>query len=174
MRDRYMKSDIFFGPLFVIVSIYMYFQADELPPSMYGTLGAGVFPKILFSLLAILGVILTINTVKILKKTKVKSDESTTSGNGVTSAQTGVLVFFSNYSYVFTGFLSVLAYMLLMKYLGYTFATLIFMPGLMWILGPKNLRSLWITALVTIGVTFSIYLLFQSVFRIFLPPGELF
>lgn len=137
---------------------------------MYGTLGAGVFPKILFSILAILGTLLTINSI--VKERKAKSSSEQKPGEAPQSHD--LLKNLSGYSYVFVGFLSVLGYMLLMKYIGYTYSTLIFMPALMWILGPKNRRAMWITASVTLGVTFSIYLLFQKVFNIFLPEGELF
>ena len=55
-----MKADKVIGLILVAFSIFMYIQADRLPPALFGTLGAGFVPKILFIILAGCGAILTI------------------------------------------------------------------------------------------------------------------
>jgi hypothetical protein len=85
-----------------------------------------------------------------------------------------VKAFFKYYQYVIFGFLAFLAYVVLMYYLGYPIATLIFMPVFMWILGPRNKKAALVTALTTLGVTFVIYYSFLKLLRVFLPEGSLF
>jgi hypothetical protein len=61
-----------------------------------------------------------------------------------------------------------------MYYLGYPIATLIFLPVIMWVLGPRNKKSVVVIILTTLGVTFIIYYSFLKLLNVFLPEGSLF
>ena len=70
--------------------------------------------------------------------------------------------FLKSYQFVIFGFVAFFVYVVLMYYLGYPIATLIFMPVFMWILGPRDKKAALVTTLTTLGVTFIIYYSFLN------------
>ena len=169
-----MKEDKVIGLILIFFSVFMYVQADRLPPALFGTLGAGFVPKILFIILTICGAVLIAQSLARERKTKASGTDS----KKAVSDRKGLLIqtkeFLGNYQYVIFGFMAFLAYVLLMYYLGYTIATLIFLPVIMWILGPRDKKSVVVITLTTLGVTFIIYYSFLKFLRVFLPEGSLF
>ena len=161
-----MKADKVIGLILIAFSIFMYVQADRLPPALFGTLGAGFVPKILFIILAGCGAVLTIQCLIRERKIKAAGVVELREDEGEPVDR--------YYQYVILGFIAFLAYVILMYYLGYPIATLIFMPVLMWVLGPRNKKAALITVLTTLGVTFIIYYSFLKLLRVFLPEGSLF
>ena len=69
-----MKADKVIGLILIAFSIFMYIQADRLPPALFGTLGAGFVPKILFCILAGCGAVLTIQGL--IRDRKARASES--------------------------------------------------------------------------------------------------
>ena len=65
----------------------------------------------------------------------------------------------------------VLAYVKLMVLIGFILATPIFLALLMLITGSRKWKEI---VMVSIVATFGIYLLFQKIFQVILPRGELF
>jgi len=169
-----MKEDKVIGLILIAFSIFMYIQAERLPPALFGTLGAGFVPKILFAILAGCGAVLTIQSLIRDRKARVAQAELPSGPVGTEEPRFKVKAFFKTYPYVIFGFVAFLTYVVLMYYLGYPVATLIFMPVFMWILGPRNKKAALVTALTTLGVTFVIYYSFLKLLRVFLPEGSLF
>ena len=66
---------------------------------------------------------------------------------------------------------SVFAYVKFMILIGFVLATPIFLALLMLITGSRRWKEI---VIVSIFATFSIYLLFQKIFQVILPRGELF
>jgi len=167
------KEDKVIGIILVVFSGVMYYKTLEFPPAMFGTLGAGFFPQILFSLLGLAGAGLTISGfIRDRKrnggeKPEKRKPRETQLWNTITES----LRYHSN---VIISFLCFFSYIVLMSYFGYTIATLIFMPILMWILGPRNRRAIPITIIVSLGMTFVIYFGFVEFLKVFLPEGSLF
>ena len=56
-----MREDKIIGIMLVIFSGLMFYKTLEFPPAMFGSLGAGVFPQILFTLLGLAWAGLTIS-----------------------------------------------------------------------------------------------------------------
>ena len=169
-----MKEDKVIGLILIAFSVFMYVQAERLPPALFGALGADFVPKILFVILAICGASLIIQSLIRERKAKASGADSTPesgSGEGVLTRTKALLEY---YQYVIFGFLAFLAYVILMYYLGYPIATLIFLPVIMWVLGPRNKKSVVIIILTTLGVTFIIYYSFLKFLKVFLPEGSLF
>ena len=162
-----MKQDRVIGLILVAFSGLMYYQASQLPPAMFGTLGADVFPKILFVLLALAGVILFIQGMT-KKATPGKPVQGAASDS---KAQPRGVAFYRN---VIIGFASFMGYVILMDYLGYVISTLIFLPVLMWILGPKTKKSAVTIVLVTLGLTYGMQYGFANILKVFLPEGSVF
>jgi hypothetical protein len=169
-----MKSDKVVGIILIAFSIFMYIQADQLPPAMFGTLGAGFVPKILFIILAACGAVLSIQSL--IRERKSNASGADLQPEDARPAEPGgnIREFIKYYRYVFFGFVAFLAYVVLMYYLGYPISTLIFMPVFMWVLGPRNKKAALVTVLTTLGVTFVIYYSFLKLLKVFLPEGSLF
>ncbi len=169
-----MKEDKVIGLILIAFSIFMYIQAERLPPALFGTLGASFVPKILFIILAGCGTILTIQSLIRDRRLRASKADLPAGDAGPEESRFDAMAFFRHYRYVIFGFLAFLAYVVLMYYLGYLIATLIFMPAFMWILGPRTKKAALVTALTTLCVTFVIYYSFLKFLKVFLPEGSLF
>jgi len=154
-----MKEDKVIGIILTIFSALMYYKTLEFPPAMFGTLGAGFFPQILFTLLALAGAALTISGFLRDRKRRdtEKTDKRTSTGIQLGNRLKQSLHY---YSHVIISFFLFFCYM--------------FMPILMWILGPRNRRAIPVTIIVSFGTTFIIYLAFLKFLHVFLPEGSLF
>jgi len=167
------KEDKVIGIILVVFSGLMYYKTLEFPPAMFGTLGAGFFPQILFTLLAVAGAVLTISGFMRERK---RSDRGRPEKGKPRETQfwTTIKESLHYHSHVIISFFCFFCYILLMSYFGYTISTLLFMPILMWILGPRNRRAIPITIMVSLGMTFVIYFGFVEFLKVFLPEGSLF
>jgi putative tricarboxylic transport membrane protein len=156
-----MRSDVYTGTFVCVLSIFMYYTAHKLPEGMFGTLGAGFFPRIIFGTLAVLSFVLVLQSIFIhfVKKTGEEKTESFSP---------------ERYRYVIIAFVFFFLFVLVLKYFGFVFASLFFLPTLMWILGPKTKASLVPISLTSIGMTAIIYLSFTKLLQVFLPSGSFF
>ena len=167
-----MKEDKTIGIILFIFSVFMYSQTLEFPEAVFGTKGAGFFPKILFSLLALAGAALTISgVIRDRKRRRSQPEEGKASK---TRAWDQLRQSLNSHSQVILSFFTVFAYILIMEYFGYTVATLAFMLTLMWWLGPKSRKEIPRVLVISFGMTFIIYFSFLKLLQIFLPEGSLF
>lgn len=155
------KADRHIGIILIIFSSFMYIKTSQFPPAMLGTLGAGFFPKILFTLLALTGIGLIITSFR-------KKNEGSTAG------QSSLKTVFQDYFRVIWSFTLIFFYIIAMYYFGYLWATLGFMISLMWFLGPRKVKNLPLLIIISCGVTFIIYYSFLKLLQIFLPEGTVF
>ena len=156
-----MRSDIYTGTFVFLLSSFMYYIACALPAGMFGTLGAGFFPKMIFGLLSILSFALIVKTLYLsfIKKQITASAEP---------------FHLSKYTIVIVAFIIFFLFVMALKYLGFVIASMLFMPTLMWILGPKTKASLVPIIATSVGMTAGIYLSFTHLLQVFLPSGILF
>ena len=168
----HMKQDKVIGLLLIAFAAVMYYQTTQLPPALFGDVGAAYVPKIWFSILGICGVSLMVSGFGRDRKNRASNSDE----DEVAVDRLGVRMkeFLIHYRFVFAGFIIFFLYILLMKYIGYLYSTLLFMPVLMWVLGPKTGKSAAIIALTSVGVTGIIYFGFVKVLKVFLPSGSLF
>lgn len=164
-----MKQDKAIGLLLIVFSGFMYYQADKLPSPMFDTLGADVFPKIVFVLLAIGGAILSAG--QFFKECKTTGGRDA-DGGAQKPKSSGRRIGF--YAFVIIGFLFFLLYVILMRYLGYLISTLLFLPVFMWVLSPRTKRTALIILLTALGLTFSLQYTFTNLLKVYLPEGSLF
>jgi hypothetical protein len=168
-----MKEDKVIGIIIVVFSGLMYYKTLEFPPAMFGALGAGVFPQILFTLLGLAGAALTISGfIRDRKRGHGETPEERKPRE--TQFWNTIKESLDYHSHVIISFFCFFCYVVLMSYFGYTIATLIFMPILMWILGPRNRRAITVTIVVSLGLTFIMYFAFLKFLKVFLPEGSLF
>jgi len=156
-----MRSDVYSGTFVCAFSVFMFHTADKLPEGMFGTLGAGFFPRIIFGALAIFSFGLVVQSI-FIHFVKKKGGEKTE----VFSPE--------RYKYVIIAFFIFFLFVLALKYFGFVFASLFFLPTLMWILGPKTRASLVPISLTSIGMTAIIYISFTKLLQVFLPSGSFF
>lgn len=95
-----MKADKVIGLILIAFSIFMYVQADRLPPALFGTLGAGFVPKILFIILAGCGAVLTIQCLIRERKIKAAGVELPEDEGEPADSQFKVKEFLKYYQYV--------------------------------------------------------------------------
>jgi len=164
-----MKADKSIGVLLILFSAFMYWQAGRLPAGTFGTGGADFVPKIIFVLLALSGAILAAGAY-------FKTRTPVEAGGKIQKKSPGAAAkeILAAHKSVITAFLVFFGYVILMYYLGYLIATAVFMPVMMWVLGPRTLKSAGIIAVVTVGVVLGIYVIFEKFLKIFLPSGNLF
>jgi putative tricarboxylic transport membrane protein len=167
-----MREDKIIGIILIIFSAFMYSQTLEFPEAVFGTKGAGFFPKILFSLLGLAGAALTVNAfIRGRKRTSGPPAEGKSPNIPFRDRVRNSL---RSHSQVILSFFLVFVYVVVMDYFGYLIATLAFMVTLMWYLGPKNRREIPLILVISCGMTFIIYFSFLELLQIFLPEGSLF
>ena len=165
-----MKQDKVIGIILIVFSAVMYYQTAHLPPPLFGDVGAAFVPKIWFTILFLCGASLTVTGFIRDRKMKASGEEEAID----TPVGERLKAFVGHYRFVILGFVFFFLYILVMGYIGYLYSTLIFMPVMMWVLGPKTAKSVTIIAVTTVGVTGIIYWSFVMVLKVFLPTGSLF
>jgi len=79
-----------------------------------------------------------------------------------------------NYRNVLLGFLIFLGYVAGLSLIGYLAATFLFVLGLSWTIGPRNIRELPKLVAIAVGTVLATYLIFEKYLFVFLPQGLLF
>lgn len=159
-RDVLMRSDLYTGSAIGGFSVFMFLTANELPPGMFGTLGAGFFPKIIFGALAVFSFLLVGKSL-VSDYQKAKQPQAKPFS-------------LATYSAVILSFILFFLFVVVLKYFGFIIASLFFSPTLMWFLGPKTRKSLIPILLTSVGMTAVIYISFTHVLKVFLPSGTFF
>jgi len=167
-----MKEDKVIGIILIVFSAFMYSQTLDFPEAVFGTKGAGFFPKILFSLLGLAGAVLTAGAV--IRNRKKKDSPPAEGKSPEMRFRDRAKSSLRGHSQVILSFFLVFVYIMIMDYFGYLIATLAFMGTLMWYLGPKSRREIPLILMISCGVTFIIYFSFLELLQIFLPEGSLF
>jgi hypothetical protein len=167
-----MKEDRWIGLILFGFSFFMYLQTLEFPRAMFGTLGAGFFPRILFVLLGLTGALLSIDNW--LRDRRGKRGERMDAGGAKGRPRNRIAGIWRDHSQVILSLVMVFLYIVGMHYLGYLMATLFFMLTLMWFLGPRRRKDIPMVVGISCGMTFLIYFSFLKLLQIFLPEGVLF
>ena len=149
------KVNVILAALLIGLGIFYAYLAANLPDrNLPNTLGSDFMPWVLAGCLLLLSLLLFIKTV--FGSTPEQFDFSISPKEGFGVVFLTVCVF---------------AYVKLMILIGFVLATPIFLALLMLITGSRNWKEI---IMVSIFATFSIYLLFQKLFQVILPRGELF
>jgi hypothetical protein len=149
------KVNVILAALLIGLGIFYAYLAANLPDrNLPNTLGSDFMPWVLAGCLLLLSLLLLIKTV--FGSTPEQFDFSISPKEGFGVIFLTVCVF---------------AYVKLMLLIGFVLATPIFLALLMLITGSRKWKEI---VMVSIFATFSIYLLFQKIFQVILPRGELF
>ena len=149
------KVNVILAALLIGLGIFYAYLAANLPDrNLPNTLGSDFMPWVLAGCLLLLSLLFLIKTV--FGSTPEQFDFSISPKEGFGVIFLTVCVF---------------AYVKLMLLIGFVLATPIFLALLMLITGSRKWKEI---VMVSIFATFSIYLLFQKIFQVILPRGELF
>ena len=149
------KVNIILSALLIGFGIFYAYLTAELPErNLPNTLGSDFMPWVLVGCLFLLSLLLLIRTIWGGSPENFESSISQKEAFGVIYLTACVL-----------------AYVKLMVLIGFILATPIFLALLMLITGSRKWKEI---VMVSIVATFGIYLLFQKIFQVILPRGELF
>lgn len=149
------KVNVILSALLIGFGIFYAYLTANLPArNLPNTLGSDFMPWVLVGCLLLLSMLLLIKTVFGSSAEQFDFSISPKEGFGV--------IFLTG---------CVFAYVKLMILIGFVLATPIFLALLMLITGSRKWKEI---VIVSIFATFSIYLLFQKIFQVILPRGELF
>ena len=155
----YPKVDFFIGVFMVVFSTVMYIVADKFPAAEKG-LGAGDWPKLILSVLFVLGLIQSGYSFYRYRKEVRQGGETKQS-----KYEKKELL------HVFILFLCVVAYIKLVGLLGFILLTPFFLFALMFIFGMRKWIKMVIISVVSTAVT---YLIFNTLLLVQLPRFNLY
>ena len=149
------KVNIILSAVLIGFGIFYAYLTAELPErNLPNTLGSDFMPWVLVGCLFLLSLLLLIKAVWGGSPENFESSISQKEAFGVIYLTACVF-----------------AYVKLMSLIGFILATPIFLALLMLITGSRKWKEI---VIVSILATFGIYLLFQKIFQVILPRGELF
>lgn len=140
----------------------LYIMAGNLPISRWDPLGAGAFPQLVMALLGgvcFLGIVLSLRRL---------------AQGGVSRVSRRYLAgWISSHRLVFYVFMDFAIYLAVLKYLGFSLATFLFLLSAQIIVAPRSWRSLVTALIIAVAFSFGLNWLFANVFTVFLPRGIL-
>jgi len=145
-------ADLFLGILFMLLAAFWYYHASQFRIAERG-IGSGGYPKFVSASLFFLGLILTVQSlIKGLSKLEIKIDRK---------AAVRQIIFFA----------STFAYIELLRYLGFIVITPLYLFFECWLFGYRKYIS---AAVMSIGLTAGLYIVFRMIFFVMLPEFRLF
>ncbi|MAM58616.1 MAG: hypothetical protein CMN25_14905 [Salinicola sp.] len=153
-------ANVIFNAVLAALFVGLFVQAGDLPSSMWEPLGAGSFPRLILGALIIFNLAIVFQSAMALRQT----DQATSEGAGRWFAQRRL---------AFATLTAFCVYALLMPWIGFALASLLFLLAVQIILGARRGRRLLIACLVAAVFGLGLYALFSHVFLISLPPGRL-
>jgi len=138
----------------------LYWQTGAVSVPPFVPIGPAFYPRIILILLAALAVWLIA--------------ESVVRGWGHARPAPKAGAAAPNYRLVTICFLIFGGYVIALSLIGYLVATVLFVLGLGWLMGPRQMRGLPTLAAVAVGTALVTFLLFEKYLHVFLPRGLLF
>jgi ABC-type xylose transport system permease subunit len=138
----------------------LYWQAGLVSVPPFIPIGPSFYPRVVLVLLAGLAGWLIVEDT--LKRRRAAKEAKKPAGPA------------PNYRRVLIGFLVFLGYVACLDLIGYVASTFLFVLGLSWAIGPRNMREMPKLVVVAAGTALATYLIFERYLYVFLPRGLLF
>jgi hypothetical protein len=148
------KADLVGGCAGIMLGAYVLYEGSKMPPDHIMKIGPSFFPGMLASGLILFSSILIIYAL--LGHSKGKAEAISFSSTGIQRALVALL--------------AIIAYAVLLVPLGYPLSTLLLVGGIMRLLGKREPMQL---ALVSLGTTFCVWLIFAKLLKLSMPLGVL-
>jgi putative tricarboxylic transport membrane protein len=155
-----MRRDTGIGIGLLVFCGLLYWQAGLVSAPPFVPIGPSFYPRVVLTVLACLAVWLIAEDL--LQSRMRPSKAAKPSGTE------------TNYRKALFGFVLFLAYVVGLSLIGYLAATFLFVVGLSWTIGPRNLRELPKLIAIAAGTVLITYLVFEKYLYVFLPQGRLF
>ncbi len=155
-----MRRDTGIGVGLLAFCGFLYWQAGFVSAPPFVPIGPAFYPRVILILLAGLAVWLIAEDLLRGRAPVLKAAEPV--------APT------PNYRKVLLGFIVFLGYVAGLSLIGYLTSTFLFVLGLSWTIGPRNIREMPKLFVIAIVTTLATYLVFEKYLYVFLPQGLLF
>jgi putative tricarboxylic transport membrane protein len=154
-----MRRDPAIGIGLLVFCGVLYWQAGLVPVPPFIPIGPSFYPRVMLIFLAGLAVWLIAEAL--FKKRAPAPASKKPAGPA------------PNYRRVLWGFLLFLGYVVCLDLIGFVTSTFLFILGLSWAIGPRNVREIPKLVAVAAGTVLVCYLLFEKYLYVFLPRGLL-
>ncbi|ART62896.1 tripartite tricarboxylate transporter TctB family protein [Kushneria marisflavi] len=153
-------ANILFNAGLAALFIGLFMQAGDLPSSMWEPLGAGSFPRLILGALVVFNLAIMCQSMMALRH----ADPALSVGAGR---------WFIQRRLAFASLAAFCGYALLMPWLGFALASLLFLLVVQIILGARSGRRLLVACVIAAVFGPGLDALFGQVFMISLPQGRL-
>lgn len=148
-----LTGDAVAGLVAVVVSVWLFIVAGDLPRSALVPIGPGYYPRLVLGATALAGAALVVRAFLV---------------GGVAPAAGPA----PNYRLVLVAFVLFGLYITLLPLFGYRIATVLFVAAMQSAIDPPRTRqALLVVALVALGTTVVTYLVFEQYLHVLLPRG---
>lgn len=154
-------GDIVVSVFYLILAVAMIVMARMLPVSTVTSLGPEFMPTVIGVVTFILAAILLVTSIKDFKP-------------NLAAVEAGEEKDESDYKRVLSSFVVVLAYVMVLKPVGFIISTIVYLPIQMFILSPaeqRNGKSAVKLTILSVIFTMVVFFLFRYGFKIILPSG---
>ena len=155
-----MGRDTGIGVGLLAVCGILYWQTGFISIPPFVPIGPSFYPRVMLIFLAGLAVWLIAEDLLKKRTSAVKAKKATGPA--------------PSYRRVLWGFLIFLGYVACLDLIGFVASTFLFILGLSWAIGPRNVREIPKLFAVAAGTALVCYLLFEKYLYVFLPRGLLF
>lgn len=154
-------GELVIGVLFLLLSIFIFWQTGKLSASRYDPLGAAGFPRLIVIFMGVLAVILIIKKLRVVDKEDIKLDFKKV---------------IKNHRLVLITIFNFLLYILIMRYIGFRIATFLFLFITQYLVGPEaKTRKTYLTiTAVALFISLGSFYFFQNYLGVIFPTGLLF
>jgi putative tricarboxylic transport membrane protein len=155
-----MRRDTAIGVGLLALCALLYWQAGLVTAPPFVPIGPAFYPRVILILLA--GLALWLIAENLLRRRAPARKAEKPAGPA------------PNYRKVLLGFIVFLGYVAGLSLVGFLASTFLFVLGLSWSIGPRNVRELPKLVVIAIVTTLATYLVFEKYLYVFLPRGLLF
>lgn len=158
-------EDIYSGVFLLIVSVIMFFSTFSFEALTTSLVGPAFMPQIIAIIMAIFSIIIVVSGFK--------KSRSENQGNVEPEQEAEELIITEKRSYkpVLISLALMIAYVVLLPYIGFLIMTAVYIFLQMLILSHVTHRKIWLFLLISIVTSATIYYLFRNVFYVMLPTG---
>lgn len=145
------------------ISLALFWVAGSLPASRWEPLGAGAFPKMVLGLLALVSALGLIGGLRRLRVARAAEASGGAAGGGL-----------ARFRMVLVVLASFVVYVAVLRWIGFSVATFVFLLALQLALGPKRAGAIAVMVAIAAVFSFGTDLLFAEAFNVFLPRSRIF
>lgn len=147
--------------ILLLASATLFVVARQIPVSRFERLGAGAFPTLVFGALVLMSLLAIVEAARKIPRTAYADFAQQT------------LLWARQRYLVFVVLAALGVYLALMPWLGFSWASLLFVFVVQVILMPLSPKRLLLAVIIALVFSFGINALFADVFHVFLPRGSI-